>query len=94
MNGVASCALYNSLPACIADGIPAALCYPSDAVGQAMCQAQVMTCSGPGGPSGPGGGYTSGRCGDGVLIPSAGEECDVVGAPWCVACKIIMTTNP
>lgn len=23
-----------------------------------------------------------------------GEECDVVGAPWCVACKIDMTTNP
>ncbi len=49
VNGVASCASYNSLPTCIADGIPAALCYPADAVGIAACQAQSMVCPGPGG---------------------------------------------
>lgn len=49
INGVASCALYNSLLACTNDGIPAALCYAADAVGMASCQAQVMSCPGPGG---------------------------------------------
>ena len=49
INGVASCASYNSLIACTNDGIPAALCYSSDAVGIAACQAQSMVCSGPGG---------------------------------------------
>jgi hypothetical protein len=46
VNGVASCALYNTMAACIADGIPAALCYSADAVGQNMCQAQSLSCSG------------------------------------------------
>ena len=33
-------------------------------------------------------------CGDGVLGSSAGEECDVIGASWCVSCKITLNTNP
>lgn len=68
VNNIATCANYNSLVACIADGIPAALCYPADAVGQAMCSTQSLICSGPGGGGGGGGG--GGRCGDGVLQPN------------------------
>lgn len=93
VNGIATCASYNSITACIADGIPAALCYPADAVGQTMCATQSLSCSGPGGGGG-GGGSSSGLCGDGVLGSSAGEECDVVGAPWCVSCKVKLNTTP
>lgn len=49
VNGVASCANYNSIIACTAAGIPQALCYSADAVGQQMCQNQSLSCSGGGG---------------------------------------------
>jgi hypothetical protein len=58
-----------------------------------MCQNQSLSCPGGGGWGGGGGGGWGGggKCGDGVL--QMGEECDVVGAPWCNACNINMT-NP
>lgn len=69
-----SCAVYNSITACINDGIPLALCYSADAVGQNMCQAQTLSCPGPGGgctnPNGCGS-NSGGYCGDGVLGSSA-----------------------
>lgn len=85
MNGVASCATYNSLIGCTNDGIPASLCYSADAIGQATCAAQSMSC---------GGTSNSGYCGDGVL--QVGEECDVRGgSSWCVDCRTkIITTTP
>jgi hypothetical protein len=103
VNGVAVCATYNSITACINDGIPAAQCYSADSVGQRMCADQSLSCStGPGGPTPPGGCVgptcytTSNICGDGVLNPALGEECDVKGgAPWCNAsCKVTTLTTP
>ncbi len=50
---------------------------------------------GPGGSSG-----NPGRCGDGILGSSSGEECDLPGATWCGqagtanACKIVLDTTP
>ncbi len=94
VNSVKSCALYNSIIACEAE-LWVGNCDSSDAPGQARCAAKTLICSGPGGPGGGGGGgwFVAGRCGDGVL--QVGEECDVVGAPWCsVSCKINLSTNP
>lgn len=94
-----SCALYNSLLACEAE-LGVGNCDSSDAPGQARCAAKSLSCSGPGGPGGGGGGGGSGYCGDGVLGSSPGEECDVVGAPWCGqpgtvdACKVKLDTTP
>jgi hypothetical protein len=90
VNGVPSCANYNTREACISAGVPSALCYTADSVWQNQCTNQSLSCAGPGG--GPGGTYSSGFCGDGVL--QSGEECDVVGAPWCKVCKIDGLTNP
>jgi len=55
VNGIASCAYYNSIIACTAAGIAQAQCYSADAAGLVMCQNQSLSCSGPGGPGGGGG---------------------------------------
>jgi len=44
INGIATCAYYNSQAACVAAGIPVALCYSADSAGLNLCQNQVMTC--------------------------------------------------
>lgn len=49
MNNIATCATYNSLAACTADGIPATLCYSADSVGYGLCERQSLTCGGGGG---------------------------------------------
>lgn len=81
----AACSLYNGGKTCY---------FSND-----LCNAaNNLVCSGPGGGGGgctnPNGcvPYVGGRCGDGVLQP--GEQCDVVNASWCVACKVDLTTNP
>ncbi len=90
INGIRSCSaqVHNSLPGCSAT--TGQTCY-TDAT---SCNtANTLVCSGPGGGGGGGGGG-DGRCGDGVLGSSPGEECDVIGAPWCVSCKIQLDTTP
>lgn len=98
VNNQATCVGYGSFDACIADLRATDTdarnkCYPSDSVGMNRCQNESLICSTGGGP-GPnpppgGGGY---RCGDGALQP--GEECDVIGASWCVSCKVTTVTIP
>lgn len=48
VNGIASCALYNSRIACEAD-VGVGRCDSADAAGQARCAAQPLSCTGPGG---------------------------------------------
>jgi hypothetical protein len=110
-NGVAACTYFNSNRECIDRGLivgAAGGCYDANAIGLAQCQAQTApVCAGPGGP-GPsttgGGGYSGGRCGDGILGSSVGEECDLGdgidgknGKPGSIctsACKVDIFTNP
>lgn len=107
VNGVATCATYNSIIACEAE-IGVGKCYSSDSAGVLLCQNQPLicdsSCSTPGscGPGGPSctwpGCYSIGYCGDGVL--QNGEECDVqwlngtIGAFCSASCKITNLTNP
>lgn len=78
-----------------------------------MCNANKVNLSCGGGGGGGGGPicigptcYVTGRCGDGLIQPGTGEECDVVGASWCgrpgerdalgndISCKIKGLTTP
>ena len=92
VNSLNSCAAqsHGSLAICQAAN-PGKVCHTDIN----LCNtATALVCSGPGGPTPGGVGNPYGRCGDGILGSSPGEECDVVGAPWCVSCKVDLTTTP
>lgn len=91
VNGIRSCStqVHNSIPGCQLSTWQT--CYSDLTSCNTGNTLSCGSCTGGGcGPTPP-----SWFCGDGVLGSSPWEECDVVWASWCVACKIkIIDTTP